>query len=160
MVIRPTPQRGAQQSSEDRNRNAARRLREKKSRAVAQSSQQGHRAQGHGRGNSGRGGARRHQQQGRGEPAVAQVVKRDECILQDGRAVEAVRMEFTNCGREYELSPQKPMRVAWWPREDPTPASITARAPSCYLISMPISASTAQMQSPYSHSKGRSLCST
>ena len=29
---------------------------------------------------------------------MAQVVKRDECIPQGGRAVEAVCMECTNCG--------------------------------------------------------------
>ena len=39
MVARPTPQRGAHQSSEDRNTNAARRSRQKKSKAAAKSSQ-------------------------------------------------------------------------------------------------------------------------
>jgi len=104
--------RGAQQTSEGRNRNAARRLREKKSKATAQPAQQGHRAQGHGRGDSGQGRTRRRQQRGRGEPAVAQVVKRDAYILQDGRVVEAVCMECTNCGGGYEVSPQQSMRAA------------------------------------------------
>ena len=35
--------------------------------------------------------------------AVAQVAKRDVCIPQDGRVVEAVCMECTNFGEEYEV---------------------------------------------------------
>ena len=120
-------QRGAQQTSEGRNRNAARRLREKKSKATAQPAQQGHRAQGHGRGDSGQGWTRRRQQRGRGEPDVTQVVKRDAYILQDGRVVEAVCMECTNCGGGYEVSPQQSMRAA--SRGFP-PASFATSAPS------------------------------
>ena len=112
MGARRTSQRGAQQTSEGRNMNVARRLREKKSKATAQPAQKGHRAQGHGRGDSGQGWTRRRQQRGRGEPAVAQVVKRDAYILQDGRVVEAVCMECTNCGGGYEVSPQQSMRAA------------------------------------------------
>ena len=37
---------------------------------------------------------------------MAQVAKRDVCIPQDGRVVEAVCMECTNFGEEYEVSPQ------------------------------------------------------
>ena len=44
---------------------------------------------------------------GRGEPAVAQVLKRGECTLQDGCVVKAVCIEYTNCGGEYEVSPQQ-----------------------------------------------------
>ena len=44
--------------------------------------------------------------------AVAQVAKRDVCIPQDGRVVEAVCMECTNFGEEYEVSPQQSMRAA------------------------------------------------
>ena len=44
--------------------------------------------------------------------AVAQVAKRDVCIPQDGRVVEAVCMECTNFGEEYEVSPQRSMRAA------------------------------------------------
>ena len=44
--------------------------------------------------------------------AVAQVVKRDVCIPQDGRVVEAVCMECTNFGEEYEVSPQQSIRAA------------------------------------------------
>jgi len=44
--------------------------------------------------------------------AVAQVVKRDVRIPKDGRAVEAVCIECTNFGEEYEVSPQQSMRAA------------------------------------------------
>jgi len=43
---------------------------------------------------------------------VAQVAKRDVCIPQDGRVVEAVCMECTNFGEEYEVSPQQSIRAA------------------------------------------------
>ena len=43
---------------------------------------------------------------------MAQVAKRDVCIPQDGRVVEAVCMECTNCGGGYEVSPQRSMRAA------------------------------------------------
>ena len=43
---------------------------------------------------------------------MAQVAKRDLCISQDGRVVEAVCMECTNFGEEYEVSPQQSIRAA------------------------------------------------
>ena len=42
---------------------------------------------------------------------MAQVAERDVCIPQDGRVVEAVCMECTNFGEEYEVSPQQSMRA-------------------------------------------------
>ena len=43
---------------------------------------------------------------------MAQDVKRDVFIPQDGRVVEAVCMECTNFGEEYEVSPQQSIRAA------------------------------------------------
>ena len=53
-----------------------------------------------------------HQQRGQSVAAVVQVLKGDVCILQDGRVVEAVCMECTNFGEEYEVSPQQSIRAA------------------------------------------------
>ena len=43
---------------------------------------------------------------------MAQVLKRDVCITQDGRVVEALCMDYTNFGEEYEVSPQQSVRAA------------------------------------------------